>query len=75
MKKTNKVTQQIDSTEAIWRKRDKLFHERDKAIERLVSAWIKRHEANYTEHSEEELNWAADALVMSHMAMTFQVVH
>ncbi len=71
----NKTTRQIDSTEVLWRERDKLFDERDKAIKRLVSAWVKRHKAGYTEHSEEELNWAADALVMAHVAMTFHVVH
>ena len=76
MKTTNTtLTKYLDSSETFLRKRDKAIDKRDRAIERLVVAWIKRHEENCSEDHEEELNHAADALVLAHVAMTFVVVH
>jgi hypothetical protein len=58
---------------------NRLFSKRDKTIEDLIVAWSKRQEAKNTdeeaeEHAVEVLNRAADALVLVHLAMTFEVI-
>jgi hypothetical protein len=57
--------------------RSMVLRRRDKGIENVIAAWTKRQKAKNaeqdSERAEEDLNRAVDALVLAHVAMTFEV--